>query len=190
LGTIACLGTICSLERPTKSRVRKHSADHTITFFSLFLFTYLFILPLSLPPPPPTGATFPPPPLLNMSLPPVLRFYRRKNIKDKKRSMPFLLVWDKDSYTGSLLVLFPCICVLQPQLIHFFQSSSLLPSPLPIVAPASLRFLHSFLYSKHINHIQVFGFLPLSDPSFAQFPLNVTHVPSYYCICIRSVICI
>jgi hypothetical protein len=28
----------------------------------------------------------------------------------------FLLVWDKDSYTGSFLVLFPCIYVLQLQL--------------------------------------------------------------------------
>jgi hypothetical protein len=25
------------------------------------------------------------------------------------------------------------------------------------VAPASLRFLYSFLYSEHINHIQIFG---------------------------------
>jgi hypothetical protein len=27
--------------------------------------------------------------------------------------MLFLLVWEKDSYTGSFLVLFPCIYVLQ-----------------------------------------------------------------------------
>jgi hypothetical protein len=68
-------------------------------------------------------------------------------------------------------VLFPCIYVLQPPLIHPSQSSSLLPSLLPMMAPASLRFLYSFLYSKHINLIQVFGFLPLLYPSLAQPPL-------------------
>jgi hypothetical protein len=57
-------------------------------------------------------------------------------------------------------VLFPCTCVLQPKLVHLYQTSSLLSSPLPIVVSASLRVLCSFLYSEHINHIQVFGFLP------------------------------
>jgi hypothetical protein len=33
---------------------------------------------------------------------------------------------NEDSYTGSFLELFPCIYVLQPQLVHFYQSSSLL----------------------------------------------------------------
>jgi hypothetical protein len=45
--------------------------------------------------------------------------------------MVFLLVWNKDSYTGRFLVLFPNIHVLPPQLVHLFQSSSLLPSPFP-----------------------------------------------------------
>jgi hypothetical protein len=82
-------------------------------------------------------------------------------MKGKKRNIVFLLVWDKDSYTGRFLVLFLGIYVLQPQLVHLYQSSLLLPSPLPTVAPASLTFLYSFLYSKHINCIQLFGFLPL-----------------------------
>jgi hypothetical protein len=94
--------------------------------------TIFILLPLSPPPLPPTSA---PHPDQNLFCPPVLQFYRRKTIKDKKRNITFLLVWDKDTYTGSFLVLFPCICVLQPQLFHLFQSSSLLPNPLPTVAP-------------------------------------------------------
>jgi hypothetical protein len=34
-------------------------------------------------------------------------------------------------------------------------------SPLSIAASTRLRLQYSFLYSEHINHIQVFGFLPL-----------------------------
>jgi hypothetical protein len=49
--------------------------------------------------------------------------------------------------------LFPCTCVLQPILAHLYQTSSLLPSPLPTVASASLRLLYSLLYSEHIKHI-------------------------------------
>jgi hypothetical protein len=49
---------------------------------------------------------------------PVLWFCRRKKIKDNKENMTFLLVWDKDRYTRSILVLFPCIYVLQPKLAH------------------------------------------------------------------------
>jgi hypothetical protein len=73
-------------------------------------------------------------------------------------------------------VLFPWTCVFQPQLVHLYQTSSLLPSPLSIVALASLRLLYSLLYSEHINHYQGFGFLPLPYPSHAQFPLNMTNV--------------
>jgi hypothetical protein len=79
--------------------------------------TVFILLPLSSLPPPPTGVKLPS--LWEETvLPPVLWFYRRKNIKDKKRNMTFLLVWNKDSYTGSFLVLFQCIYVLQPQLVH------------------------------------------------------------------------
>jgi hypothetical protein len=56
--------------------------------------------------------------------------------------MMFLLVWDKVSYLGSFLVLFLCIFMLQPQLVHLFQFSPLLRSPLPMLSPASLRFLY------------------------------------------------
>jgi hypothetical protein len=40
-----------------------------------------------------------------------------KNIKDNKKNMVFLLVWDKDSYTKRFLALLPCTCVLQPTLV-------------------------------------------------------------------------
>jgi hypothetical protein len=42
------------------------------------------------------------------------------------------------------LVLLLCTCVLEPTLVHLYQTSSLLPGPLPIVASVSLRLLYSF----------------------------------------------
>uniref|UniRef100_A0A8C0W4M9 C-type lectin domain-containing protein n=1 Tax=Castor canadensis TaxID=51338 RepID=A0A8C0W4M9_CASCN len=47
-----------------------------------------------------------------------------------------------------------------PTLVHLYQTSSLLPGHLPIVASASLRLLYLLAYSGHISHIQVLGFLP------------------------------
>jgi hypothetical protein len=79
--------------------------------------------------------------------------------------MAFLLVWDKDSYIGRFLVLFPCIDVLQSKLVHLYHTASLLPSPPPIVYFASLRLPYLLLYSEHINNIQVLGFLPFPYPS-------------------------
>jgi hypothetical protein len=84
--------------------------------------------------------------------------------------MVVLLVCNKDSYTGRFLVLLPCICVLQSKLFCLYQNSSLLPSPLPIVASASLRLLYLLLYSEHINHIQIFGFLPFPYSSHVFSP--------------------
>jgi hypothetical protein len=74
-------------------------------------------------------------------------------------------------------VLFPCIYVLQPQLIYLYQTSSLLPGHLPTLTSANLRLLYSLLYSDYINHIQVFGFLPLPYLSLAWPPLSVSCVP-------------
>jgi hypothetical protein len=51
-----------------------------------------------------------------------------------------LLVWNKDSYTEKFLALLPCTSVLQPELVHLYQTSSLLPSHLPIVTTVNLRF--------------------------------------------------
>jgi hypothetical protein len=114
---------------------------------------------------------FPHHPSAHTSANPHCDFVEVKNVNDKMRNMAFLLVWYKDNYTGSFLVLFPCMYVLQLQLIHLFQSSSLLPSPLPVVALASLKFRYSFLYSEHIKHIKVFGFLPRLYLSLHNHPL-------------------
>jgi hypothetical protein len=69
--------------------------------------------------------------------------------------------------------LLPCTCVLQPILIHLYLTSSLLPSHLPMVASASLRLLYLLLYSEHINHFQVLGFLPFPYSSCMHSPLSV-----------------
>jgi hypothetical protein len=79
---------------------------------------------------------------------------------------PFMIVWDKDSYTERFLALFPCTCILQPTLVHLNQTSLLLPGPLPTVASTSLRLLYSFLYSEYITHIQVLGFFPFPYSSY------------------------
>jgi hypothetical protein len=71
------------------------------------------------------------------------------------------------------LALLPCTCVLQPELVHCYQTSSLLPCHLPIVTSASLRLLYSLLYSGHIKHFQVLGFLPFPYFSCAHLPLVV-----------------
>jgi hypothetical protein len=103
----------------------------------------------------------------------VLWFCWRENIRDNKKDIVFLLVGDKDSYTERVLVLLPCTCVLKPTLVCLCQISSLLFGPLPIVASASLRLLYSLLYSEHINHIQILGFLPFPYSSCACSPLSV-----------------
>jgi hypothetical protein len=69
--------------------------------------------------------------------------------------------------------LFPCTCVLQPELIHLYQTSSLLPGHIPIVASLSLRLLYSLLYSGNIKHFQVLGFLPFPYSSCMDSPLSV-----------------
>jgi hypothetical protein len=58
-------------------------------------------------------------------------------------------------------------------LVHLYQTSSLLPSHLPIVASASLRLLYSLLYIVYIKHFQVLGFLPFPYSSCTCSPLNV-----------------
>jgi hypothetical protein len=69
--------------------------------------------------------------------------------------------------------LLPCTCVSQPTLVHLYHTSSLLPSPFPIVASVSLRLLYSLLYREHIKHFQVLGFLPFPYSSRACSPLSV-----------------
>jgi hypothetical protein len=81
-----------------------------------------------------------------------------------------LLIWNKNIYTERFLALLPRTCVLQPTLVHFYQMSSLLPGPLPLVASANLRLQYLLLYSEHINHIQVLGFLPFPYSSHVHSP--------------------
>jgi hypothetical protein len=125
----------------------------------------------------PCSSCPPPNPLLLLgrtcSPPLVLPFCWRENISDNKKDIAFLLVWGKDSYTEKFLALLPCTCVLQPTLIHLFQTSSLLPGHLLIVVSASLRLLYSLIYCKHINHIQVLCFLPFPYSCHAGSLLSV-----------------
>jgi hypothetical protein len=86
-------------------------------------------------------------------------------MRDNKKDIAFLLIWDKDSYTDRFLALLSYTCVLQSELVHLYQISSLLPGQLPIVSSTSLRLLYSLVYLGHINHIQVLGFLPFPSSS-------------------------
>jgi hypothetical protein len=143
-----------------------------VIFFILFYYFYIYshvymLLGPSLPPPPPSPASE------NLFCPLALWFCWRESIRDNKNDIAFLLVWDKDSYTERFLALLPCSCVLQFILVHLYQISSLLSSPFPIVASASLRLLYLLLYSEHINHIQILGFLSFPYPSRVWCPLSV-----------------
>jgi hypothetical protein len=109
----------------------------------------------------------------NLFYPFILQFCRGKNINDNKKNMEFCY-FEIDSYIGRFLVLFPCICVLQPTLVHLYQTSSLLPSPLPLkMGSATLRLLNLLLYSEHINHTQVFDFFPFPCSSHVHSSLGV-----------------
>jgi hypothetical protein len=85
----------------------------------------------------------------------------------------FLLLWDKDSYTEIFLALLPCTCVLQPTLVHFYQTSLLLLDPLSKVSSANLRLLYLLLNREHINHIKILGILSFPYFSCACCPLSV-----------------
>jgi hypothetical protein len=64
------------------------------------------------------------------------------------------------------------ICItthIGSSLPDLFTSSS----HLPIAASAILRLLYLLLYSEHMNHIQVLGFLLLPYSSRAHSPLSV-----------------
>jgi hypothetical protein len=101
----------------------------------------------------------------------VFQFFWRENLRDYKKDIAFLLVWDKVNYTERFLALLPCTSELQLTFIHLYQTTSLLPGPLPIVASANLRLLYLLLYSEHINHIQVLGFFPFPIPPVHILPL-------------------
>jgi hypothetical protein len=124
----------------------------SLCFYFILLFLHLLTCVYIICPPPTSRK--------NLFCPLVLWFCWRENIRHNKKNVAFLLVWNKDSYTEKFLALLPCMCVLQPTLVHLYLTSSLLPSVLPTVASA-------------INHIQVLGFLPFPYPSHACSPLSV-----------------
>jgi hypothetical protein len=94
-----------------------------------------------------------------------------KPIKDKK-TWCFCLFEIKIPTQAVSLCCFPAYVYYSSN----WFTSSLLTCPLPMVARATLQFLYLSLYSehKHINHIQVFVFSPLPDPSHAWPPLELS----------------
>jgi hypothetical protein len=77
-----------------------------VSFLHLLTWVYIICATSNLP----VGTLPCPASRQNLFQTPVLPFHRRKNIKDNKKNknMVFLLIWDKDSYTGRFLVLFLC----------------------------------------------------------------------------------
>jgi hypothetical protein len=92
---------------------------------------------------------------------PLLQFCGKKDERYQKHVF-FFLVWDKDSYIGRFLVLFPRMYVLQHKLVNLYQISSLLHGPLPTVALTSSRLLS-------LNTLTTFKF-------FISFPCPITPV--------------
>jgi hypothetical protein len=73
--------------------------------------------------------------------------------------------------------LLPRTCVLQPELVHLYQASSLLPGHLPIVTSVVLRLLYWLLYNGHIKHFQFLGFLPFPITHVCVLPLACDPCP-------------
>jgi hypothetical protein len=70
------------------------------------------------------------------------KFFSREVISNNRKDIAFLITWYKFSYTERFLTLLPCMCVLQPKLVHLYLTPSLLPSHLLIVTSVSLRLLY------------------------------------------------
>jgi hypothetical protein len=83
-----------------------------------------------------------------------------------------LLVWH--SYTGSFLVTFSCIYVLQPKLVHLLYFSYFYLMLLLVVFSTDLKILYSFLYEEYINHIHLLKFLLLLSPFRVWPSLSMT----------------
>jgi hypothetical protein len=115
-------------------------------FFLVYLFIYSYMHTLFGPSLPLSPYPLPLPPTHLTSRQnlfcPLLQFCWSKDINNNKKDIGFLLVWDKDSYTERSLALLPCMYALQPELVHLYQTSSLLPGHLPIVTSVSLRLLY------------------------------------------------
>jgi hypothetical protein len=162
------------------------SQDLALYFFKKFILSFLHFLTCVYIIWDPTPTSW-----QNLFSPLIFRFCWIENMKDKKKNMAFLLIWNKDNYTKRFLELLPRTFVLQPVLGHLYQTSSLLPGPLPIVASVSLRLIYSLLYREDYKPYSSFRF-----PSLSLFllctvsPQCVIHVQQYYCNCFKSIICI
>jgi hypothetical protein len=73
-------------------------------------------------------------------------------------------------------------------LVHLFQSSSLLPSPLLMLTMASLSFLYLIPIQWTRQPHWSFLFPSLALPPLSWSPLSMTCVPQYCCMCFRSII--
>jgi hypothetical protein len=111
-------------------------------FIHLFICAYI-VWAISSPCPPPLPFPLQCPLASRQNLfCPFLQFCWSEDISNNKKDIAILLVWNKDSYTERLLALLPCTNVLQPELIHLYQTSSLLPGHLPILTSVILRLLY------------------------------------------------
>jgi hypothetical protein len=87
----------------------------------------------------------PQPPTSGQNLFPLLfsNFVRKKPIKDDKKNMALLLVWDKDSYMGRFLVLFHAYMYYNP---NWFISTSILHYTLLLFPYMWIFHMYSWLH--------------------------------------------
>jgi hypothetical protein len=146
--------------------LKNSTSEFLLIFLIIFTFTYKCVHYLSHSPLPHISRK-------NLFCPLILQLCWRENIRNNKKNIMFLLAGDKDSYAERFLMLLPCICMLIVILVHLYQTSSLLPNPLPILASASLRLLYLLLCSEHTNYIEVLGSLSFIYFSRLLSPLSV-----------------
>jgi hypothetical protein len=108
-----------------------------------------------------------------------LEFCWREDVTNNKKDTAFLLVSDKDSYTDRFLALLPCTCVLQPKLVHLYQTSSLLPGHLRIVTSCQFKItLFTPLQWAH-QTLSCFEFPTIPYSSCMCSPLSVWPMSNY-----------
>jgi hypothetical protein len=115
-----------------------------VSFFSLFIYSYVHTLFGPFLPPAPHPIPIPSTPS-HFQAEPVLPFspmLLKNSMSNNKKGKTFFASWDKNSYTERFVELLPCTSVLQPKLIHLDLTSSPLPSHLPILTFVVLRLLY------------------------------------------------
>jgi hypothetical protein len=104
-----------------------------------------------------------------------LQFCWREDISNNERDRTFLLVWSKDFYTERFLALLPRTCVLQPELVHLYQTSSLLSGHLPMVTSVTLRL---FINSSTVDTSNTFEFRVSYLSLFFMYVLGIFKIGS------------